>query len=59
MTFKKFRNGVCGIDENLKVKIPFKTTLFLLLVWTFYAKWVYMYRSIKERKNNDDDKREE
>lgn len=61
MKFKDFKYGVLeqsfkdrgleNIKIGQKVKTPFSTTLFLWLVWIFYAKWVYMYRTLKDRKN--------
>jgi len=61
MNFKKFKAGVMGevlnpdlLENNQKTKTPFSTTLFLLLVWIFYAKWVYILR---ERKAKNDIKR--
>ena len=59
MNFKEFRKGVTGQVEKenamfrIEYKIPFKTNLFLLAVWVFYAKWVYLVRGIKGKKNDN------
>ena len=61
MNFKEFRRGVTGqsVEQNrmfrTEFKIPFKTNIFLLMVWVFYAKWVYMIRSFKVKRGQKND----
>ena len=50
MTFKKFYNGLLAMSGKPKNPISF---VFVLLVWVFYAQWVYMSRERKARKNDN------